>query len=149
MSRRKRWWVYYFFWPYHDRFWINRRGLTEGVHSGAIKKRLILIPTSPLPFHCDTLFEWNSSPPLWPDTRASIGSCRIAFSIAFCCWWCCCCCCCFIIIIIIIIVFVMLNYQPIKELQLSAEQEKEYNLLRSFFFFVFCRFYCLDTFVPI
>ena len=44
---------------------------------------------------------------------------------------------------------IMLNYQPIKELQLSAEQEKEYNLLRSFFFFVFCRFYCLDTFVPI
>ena len=31
----------------------------------------------------------------------------------------------------------MLNYQPIKELQLSAEQEKEYNLLRSFFFFLF------------
>ena len=44
----------------------------------------------------------------------------------------------------------MLNYQPTKELQLSAEQENEYNLLRSFCFcFNFCRFYCLDTFVPI
>ena len=30
----------------------------------------------------------------------------------------------------------MLNYQPIKELQLSAAQEKEYNLLRIFFFFL-------------
>ena len=98
-----------FFWPYHDRFWINRRGLTEGVLSGAIKKRLILIPTSPLPFHCDTLFEWNSCPPLWPDTRAFIGSCRIAFSIAFCCWWCCCCCCCFIITIIIITIIIISN----------------------------------------
>ena len=43
----------------------------------------------------------------------------------------------------------MLNYQPIKELQLSAAQEEEYNLLRIFFFLNFCRFYCLDTFVPI
>ena len=32
----------------------------------------------------------------------------------------------------------MLNYQPIKELQLSAEQEKEYNLLHNLF--NFCQF---------
>ena len=88
-----------------------------------------LSPT-PLPFHCDTLFEWNSSPPLWLDTGAVIGSCQIAFSIAFCCCCCCCCCCCFFLKLLI-----MLNYQPIKELQLSDEQEKEDNLLHFFFFF--------------
>ena len=43
----------------------------------------------------------------------------------------------------------MLNYQPIKELQLSAEQEKEDNLLHYFFLFIFVGFYCLDTFVPV
>ena len=38
-----------------------------------------------------------------------------------------------LLLLVVVVVVVMLNYQPIKELQLSAAQEKEYNLLRSFF----------------
>ena len=39
-----------------------------------------------------------------------------------------------LLLVVVVVVVVMLNYQPIKELQLSAAQEKECNLLRSFFF---------------
>ena len=45
-----------------------------------------------------------------------------------------------LVVVVVVVVVVMLNYQPIKELQLSAAQEKECNLLRSFFFFIFVGF---------
>lgn len=48
-----------------------------------------------------------------------------------------------LLLLVVVVVVVMLNYQPIKELQLSAEQEKEYNLLRSFFFLFFVGFIVL------
>ena len=61
---------------------------------------------------------------------------------------------CFLLLLLILLLLffkllIMLNYQPIKELQLSVEQEKEDNLLHYYFFFIFVGFYCLDAFVPV
>ena len=86
-----------------------------------------LSPT-PLPFHCDTLFERDSS----LSSRLAGYRSRnrlLPYSIFYCFL--------FLLLLLLLLFFkllIMLNYQPIKELRLSAEQEKEDNLFIIFLF---------------
>ena len=101
-----------------------------------------LSPT-PLPFHCDTLFERDSS--LSSRLAGYRSRNRLLPDSIFYCFL-------FLLLLLLLLFFkllIILNYQPIKELWLSAEQEKEDNLLHYFFIFIFVGFYCLDTFVPV